>query len=132
MNKKTPQGLDSFYRTSYNEILTYQMENVSTKENTSNSLTIGKEMNNNAEENFFSALISSQTPPNGTQNISETCSPMNQTLIQTTPHPDNIMANDSNNSTPRSNTWKYEAKISALKSYVQRELSALHNKIDRH
>ena len=53
MNKKTPQGLDSFYRTSQNEILTCQMENLSTKENTSNSLTIGEEINSNAEENFF-------------------------------------------------------------------------------
>ena len=32
MNKKTPQGLDSFYRKSRNEILTCQMENLSTKE----------------------------------------------------------------------------------------------------
>ena len=73
MNKKTPQGLDSFYRTSQNEILTCQMENLSTKENTSNSLTIGKEINSNE-------LINSQTPPNGAQNINETCPPMNQTL----------------------------------------------------
>ena len=130
MNKKTPQGLDSFYRTSHNEIFTCQMENVSTKENTTNSLTTGKEMNNITEENFFSELLSSQTPPNRTQNINETCPPVNQTL--TTPHPDNIMANDTNSSTPRSTTWKYEAKISALKSYIQRELSALHNKIDRY
>ena len=54
---------------------------------------------------------------------------MNQTL--STPHPDNIMTNDINNPTPRNNAWKYEAKISALKSYVQCELSTLHNKIDR-
>ena len=53
MNKKTPQGLDSFYRTSRNEIITCQMENLSTKENTSNSLTIGEEINSNAKENFF-------------------------------------------------------------------------------
>ena len=106
------------------------MENLSTKENTSNSLTIGKEINSNAENNFFSELKNSQTSPNGAQNINETCPPMNQTLA--TPHPDKIMANDTNNSTPRNNTWKYEAKISALKSYVQCELSALHNKIDRH
>ena len=36
MNKKTSQGLDSFYRTSRNEIFTREMENLSTKENTSN------------------------------------------------------------------------------------------------
>ena len=29
------------------------------------------------------------------------------------------------------NVWKYEAKIWALKSYVQCKLSTLHNKIDR-
>ena len=80
------QGLDLFYRTSRNEILTCQMENLSTKENTRNSLTIGKEISSNAEENFFSELINSQTPPNGAQNINETCPPMNQTLA--TPHPD--------------------------------------------
>ena len=101
-NKKTPQGLDSFYRTSRNEILTCQMENLSTKENTINSLTIGKEINSNAEENFSPELINSQTRPNGAQNINETCPPMNQTLA--TPHPDNIMANDTNNPTPINNT----------------------------
>ena len=56
------------------------MENLSSKENTSNSLMIGKEINSNAEEIFFSELISSQTPPNGDQNINENCPPMNQTL----------------------------------------------------
>ena len=129
INKKTPQGLDSFNRTSRNEILTCQMENLSTKEDNSNSLTIAEEISSNAEENFFSELIGSQTPLNGAQNITETCPPMNQTL--STPHPDNIMTNDINNPTPRNNAWKYEAKISALKSYVQCELSTLHNKIDR-
>ena len=54
---------------------------------------------------------------------------MNQTLA--TPCPDNIMANGTNNPTPRNNVWKYEAKISALNSYVQCELSTLHNEIDR-
>ena len=93
------------------------MENLLTKENTSNILTIGKKVNSNAEENFVSELISSQTPPNGTQNINETCSPVNQTLA--TPHPDNIMANDTNNPSPRNNTWKCEVKFSALKSYAQ-------------
>ena len=105
------------------------MENLSTKEDTSNSLTIAEEVNSNAEENFFSELIGIQTPLNGAQNITENCPPMNQTL--STPHPDNIMTNDINNPTPRNNAWKYEAKISALKSYVQCELSTLHNKIDR-
>ena len=105
------------------------MENLSTKENTSNSLTIGEEINSNAEENLFSELINSQTSPNGAQNINETCPPMNQTL--STPHPDNIMTNDINNPTPRNNAWKYEAKISVLKSYVPCKLSTLHNKIDR-
>ena len=41
------------------------------------------------------------------------------------------MANDTNNPAPRNNTSKFEAKISVLKSYVQCELSTLHNKIDR-
>ena len=54
---------------------------------------------------------------------------MNQTFA--TPHPDNILTNEINIPTPRNNVWKYEAKISALKSYVQCELSTLHNKIDR-
>ena len=58
----------------------------------------------------------------------ETCPPINQTLP--TPHPDNIMANGINNPTPRNNAWKYEAKISALKSYVQCDFSTFHNKID--
>ena len=129
INKKAPQGLDSFYRTSRNEILTCQMENLSVKEDISSSLTIAEEISSNAEENFFSELIGSQTPLNGAQNITETCPPMNQTL--STPHPDNIMTNDINNPTPRNNAWKYEAKISALKSYVQCELSTLHNKFDR-
>ena len=105
------------------------MENLLTKENTSNSLTIREEINYNADGNFFSELINSQTPPNGAQNINETCPPMNQTLA--TPRPDNIMPNDTNNLTPRNNTWKYEAKIAALKCYVQCKLSSLHNKIDR-
>ena len=128
-NKKMPQGLDSFYRTSRNEILTCEMENLPTKENTSGSITIGKGINSNADENIFSELINSQTPPNGAQNINETCPPMNQTLA--TPYPDNILTNDINNPTPKNNAWKYEAKISALKSYVQCQLSTLHNKIDR-
>ena len=59
MDKKTPQGLDSFYRTSRNEILICQMENLATKEITSNSLMIGEEINSTAEENFFSELINS-------------------------------------------------------------------------
>ena len=54
---------------------------------------------------------------------------MNQTLP--TPHPDNIIANNINNPTPRNNAWKYETKISVLKSYVSCKLSTLHNKIDR-
>ena len=53
INKKTPQGLDSFNRTSRKEILTCQMENLSTKEDNSNSLTIAEEISSNAEENFF-------------------------------------------------------------------------------
>ena len=53
INKKTLQGLDSFYRTSRNEILTCKMENLSTKEDNSNSLTIAEEISSNAEENFF-------------------------------------------------------------------------------
>ena len=40
------------------------------------------------------------------------------------------MTNDINNPTPRINAWKYEAKISSLKSYIQLELSPLHKKID--
>ena len=54
---------------------------------------------------------------------------MNQSLA--TSCPDNIMTNDTNNPTPRNNVWKYEAKLSALNSCVQWELSTLHNKIDR-
>ena len=65
---------------------------------------------------------------NGAQTISETCSPMNQTLA--IPCPDNILANDTNSLTPRHNVWKYEIKIFAPKSYVLCELSTLHNKID--
>ena len=89
-----------------------------------------EEINSNADENIFSDLINSQTPPpNGAGNINETCPSMNQTLATTCP--DNIMTNDTNNPTPRNNVWKYEAKLSALKGYVQCELSTLHNKIDR-
>ena len=115
MNKKTPQGLESFYSTSRNEILTYEMEHLPTKKTTSNSLSIGKEIKSNADENFFLELINTQTPPNGAQNVNEICPPVNQTLAA----PDNIRTNDTNNPTPRNNVWKYEAKISALKSYVQ-------------
>ena len=61
--------------------------------------------------------------------MKETCPPMNQILLTT--HPDNIMTKDINNPTPKNNAWKYEAKISAMKSYVQCELSTLHNKIER-
>ena len=85
----TPQGLDSFYHKFRNETLTCRK--LLSKENTRNSLTIEKEINSNAEENFFSELINSQTPPNGAKNINETCPPMNQTLA--TLHPDNIMDN---------------------------------------
>ena len=53
---------------------------------------------------------------------------MNQTLA--TLRPGNIMTDDTNNPTSRNKVWKYEAKISALKSYVQCELFTLHNKID--
>ena len=48
--------------------------------------------------------------------MKETCPPMNQILLTT--HPDNIMTKDINNPTPKNNAWKYEAKISAMKSYV--------------
>ena len=59
------------------------MENLPTKENTSNSLTIGEEINSIVNENIFSDLINSQTPPpNGAQNINKTCPPMNQTLLK--------------------------------------------------
>ena len=97
------------------------MENLPTKENTSNSLTIEEEINSNADENIFSDLINSQTPPsNGAQNINEICPPMSQTLA--TPCPDDITTNDTNNSTSRNDVWRYEAKLSALKSYVPCEL----------
>ena len=108
MNKKTPQRLDSFYRTSRNDILTCQMESLSTKENTSNSLTTGEKINSNAEENFSSELINSQTPPNGAQNINTTCPPMNQTLLIS--HADNVMTNDMNNRTPRNNIGNIRQK----------------------
>ena len=39
--------------------------------------------------------------------------------------------NNISNPTSRNNAWKYDAKISAVKSYVQCELSILHNKVDR-
>ena len=61
VKKKTLQGLDSFYRTSQNEILNCEMETLPTKENTSNSLTIGEEINNKAYENFFSELINTNS-----------------------------------------------------------------------
>ena len=77
------------------------MENLPTKEKTSNSLKIGEGINSNADENFFSESINNQTSPNGAQNINETCPPMNQTLP--TPCPNNIMTNDTNNPTPRNN-----------------------------
>ena len=99
------------------------MENLSTKEDTSNSLTIVREISSNTEENFFSELIGSQTPLIEAQNITETCPPMNQTL--STPYPENITTNDIISPTSRNNTWKYEAKISALKSCVQCKLSKL-------
>ena len=54
---------------------------------------------------------------------------MSLTLVTTCR--DNKMINNTNNTIPRNNLWKYEAKLSALKSYVQCELSILHNKIDR-
>ena len=63
MNKKTPRGLDLFYRTSRNKISISEMENLATKENTINSLTIVDEVNSNADENIFSDLINSETPP---------------------------------------------------------------------
>ena len=53
ISKKTPQELDLFYRRSRNEILTCKMENLSAKEDNSNSLTIVEEISSNAEENFF-------------------------------------------------------------------------------
>ena len=129
MSKKSPQGLYWPYRISQNKILTCEMENLPTKEITNNNLTIEEEINSNFDENFFSELINSQTPPNGAQNINGTCPPMNQILA--TPSPDSIMTNDSNNPTPRNNVWKYETKISALKIYVQCKLSTLYNKINR-
>ena len=77
------------------------MENLPNKENTSNGLTIGEEINSNADENIFSDLINSQTlSPNGAQNINETCPPMNQFLVT---RPDNIMTNDTINPAPRNN-----------------------------
>ena len=105
------------------------MENVPTIGNASNSLAIGEEINSNADENFLSELINNQTPPNGAQNINEILSTMNQTLATTCP--DNILANDTNNPTPRNNFLKYEVKISTLKCYIQCKLSTLHNKIER-
>ena len=51
--------MDSFYRTSRNEILNCEKENLPIKEKTSNSLTIGEEINSRADENFFSKLINS-------------------------------------------------------------------------
>ena len=84
------------------------MESLSTKENTSNSLTTGEKINSNAEENFFSELINSQTPPNGAQNINATCPPMNQTLLIS--HADNVMTNDMNNRTPRNNIGNIRQK----------------------
>ena len=84
------------------------MENLPTKVSTRNSLTIGEEINSNADKNCFSELINSQTPPNGAQNINKTCSPMNQTLV--TPHPDNIMANDINHPKPRNNVLNIRQK----------------------
>ena len=63
MNKKTPRGLDLFYRASRNKISISEMENLATKENTINSLPIVDEVNSNADENIFSDLINSETPP---------------------------------------------------------------------
>ena len=53
---------------------------------------------------------------------------MNQTLA--TCRPDNLMTNDTNNPTSRNKVWKYEAKVSTLKSYIRCKLSILHDKID--
>ena len=60
MNKKTPQGMYSLYRTSRNEILTCEMENLPTKENPSNNLTIREEINSKVDENFFFFRINKQ------------------------------------------------------------------------
>ena len=94
------------------------MENLPTKENTTNSLTIGEEISSNANENIFSDVIISQTPSlNSAQSTNETCLRMNQTVA--TPSPDNIMSNDTNNPTRRNKVWKYDAKLLALKSFIQ-------------
>ena len=94
------------------------MENLPTKENTTNSLTIGEEISSNANENIFSDVIISQTPSlNSAQSTNETCLRMNQTVA--TPSTDNIMSNDTNNPTRRNKVWKYDAKLLALKSFVQ-------------
>ena len=59
-------------------------------------------MNSDADQNILSDLINSQTPPpNGVQNINETCFPVNQTIA--TPCSDNILTSDTNNPTPRNN-----------------------------
>ena len=103
------------------------MENLPTKENTSNSVTIGEEISSDANENIFSDVIISQIPSlNSAQSTNETCLRMNQTVA--TPSPDNIMSNDTNNPTRRNKVWKNDAKLLALKSFVQWELSTLGNK----
>ena len=94
------------------------MENLPTKENTSNSVTIGEEISSDANENIFSDVIISQIPSlNSAQSTNETCLRMNQTVA--TPSRDNIMSNDTNNPTRRNKVWKYDAKLLALKSFVQ-------------
>ena len=52
---------------------------------------------------------------------------MNQTIAA--PLPDNIMANNTSYLTSKNKIWKYEAKISALKSYVQCKVSTLHKPV---
>ena len=94
------------------------MENLPTKENTSHSVTIGEEISSDANENIFSDVIISQIPSlNSAQSTNETCLRMNQTVA--TPSTDNIMSNDTNNPTRRNKVWKYDAKLLALKSFVQ-------------
>ena len=59
-NKKTPQGLDSFYRTSRNEILTCQIGNLSTKRKHQQQPNDNKNINSNAEENFFQNYLTAK------------------------------------------------------------------------
>ena len=132
INKKTPQGLDSFYNStqeigniqydhSHNQLQSTNSTNINSSFHSETAPSIGKNLQTPiCESSVTNTVVSNIEIPSDNPTFKENTSHINTSQLKP----------DSNDTLHFSKTGELEAKFDALKSLVTREISNLANKLD--